>query len=389
MIKIISKDKCCGCYACYNACPKACIKVEQDNEGFWYPVVDEAKCINCGLCEKVCPVINPATSEFVPIAYAAINKDEKVRYESSSGGVLTLLAEYALNKGGSVFGAIFNKDFAVTHQEITTIDELKLLRGSKYVQSRISDTYKKVEERLVNGGLVLFTGTPCQVNGLKTFLGKEYESLICMDIICHGVPSPLVWKKYVAYRIFKDGEILKRITFRFKDTGWKLYSILFEYANKIEYRSKYNKDLYMQGFLQNLYLRPSCYNCSFKTEQRASDFTLADFWGIEKLLPEMDDNKGTSLVVVQSKKGATIFNAIINKMIYKSVCLDDAIHFNSSMITSATVNKKRRLFFEEIDEYDNIEDLLNKYTRVTLLKKTLVFIKIRMRQVLRKLKSEM
>ena len=278
MIEIKSKEDCCGCYACYNICPKQCITMKTDNEGFWYPKIDKNKCINCNLCEKVCPIINPVKRvDSKKIAYASMNKDEQVRMKSSSGGIFSILAEYIIKNNGVVYGAGFDEDFNIKHKRILYSTDLDLLRGSKYVQSSIGDIYKQVKNDLENNNPVLFTGTPCQVEGLRSYLRKEYVNLITMDFICHGVPSPLVWEKYLKKMKKSKQENIKNIYFRNKDIGWKLFSLKIIFDKRI-YSNDLNNDLFMKGFLQDVYLRPSCYNCKFKKINRISDITVADFF---------------------------------------------------------------------------------------------------------------
>lgn len=354
------KSTCCGCHACYNVCPKDAITMKEDEKGFKYPVIDKEKCIECGLCRKVCPVLNSEKIENKPIAYAAYNKDEKVREESSSGGIFTLLAEEILNRNGIIFGASFDEQFNVCHTYIENKKELGKFRGSKYVQSSIGDTYKKAREFLENNRYVLFTGTPCQVEGLKSFLRKNYDKLYTQDIICHGVPSPKVWEKYKEYRKEIDKGNLQEISFRNKDNGWKEYNVNFEYDNN-KYINNHNKDLYIKAFLQDIALRDSCYNCLFKKKNRISDITLADFWGIENVLPEMDDNKGTSLVIVNSNKGKELIEKIKNKIIYQEVNFEEAIKCNPSMTKSVGMNKNRDKFFDNIDNM-KFDKLVKKYT---------------------------
>ncbi len=353
------KSKCCGCHACYNICPKDAITMHQDERGFKYPIIDKEKCIECGLCRKVCPVLNSEKNENKPTAYAAYNKDENVRKESSSGGIFTLLAEEILDRNGIVFGASFDEQFNVYHTHIENKNELAKFRGSKYVQSSIGDTYKKAKEFLENDRHVLFTGTPCQIEGLKSFLRKEYDRLYTQDIICHGVPSPKVWVKYKEYRKKIDREIPQEISFRNKDNGWKEYNVNFVYKDS-EYKNNHNKDLYIKAFLQDIALRDSCYSCSFKKKNRVSDITLADFWGIENIIPEMDDNKGTSLVIVNSNKGRELFEKIKDKITYKEVNFEEAIRYNPSMTKSVEINKNRDKFFDNLDSIE-FDKLVKKY----------------------------
>lgn len=366
MIEIKAKKDCCGCYACYNICPKECITMESDNEGFWYPKIDKDKCINCNLCEKVCPIINPVKrADSKKIAYASMNKDEQVRIKSSSGGIFSILAEYIIKNNGIIYGAGFDEDFNIKHKRILYSTDLDLLRGSKYVQSSIGDIYKQVKNDLENNNPVLFTGTPCQVEGLRSYLRKEYVNLITMDFICHGVPSPLVWEKYLKKMKKSKQENIKNIYFRNKDIGWKLFSLKIIFDKRI-YSNDLNNDLFMKGFLQDVYLRPSCYNCKFKKINRISDITVADFWGIGNILPKMDDDKGTSLIVIHSEKGKQLFDKLSEKMILSEVNLNEAIKYNPSMISSVKYNEKRKDFFLELNSGEELINLIKRYTKVSL-----------------------
>ncbi|WP_133966390.1 Coenzyme F420 hydrogenase/dehydrogenase, beta subunit C-terminal domain [Eubacterium limosum] len=365
MIQLDKKETCTGCHACVAKCPKQCITMINDTEGFWYPQINKEECINCGFCEKVCPIITPIKFEdpFSPMAYACYNRDEKVRLASSSGGVFTLIAEAVLKQGGVVFGAGFDEDFNVCHQCVEGTENLDKLRMSKYVQSKIGVTYREAEDFLKENRLVLFTGTPCQISGLKAYLGKSYDNLITQDIICHGVPSPMVWEAYLAFRKKSDGGCAaRRIAFRRKDFGWKRYSVSISYGNDTEYRQDLTQDSFMKGFLNDLYLRPSCHACAFKNAKRHSDITLADFWGIENVMPEMFDDKGTSLVLIQSKKGKALFKSIEKKMICQSVDLDEALKYNPAAIRSALIPKNREVFYNHFgkDPFDKIIHDLTK-----------------------------
>lgn len=375
MINITDKQNCCGCYACYNICPQKCISMQPDEEGFWYPVVDIEKCTDCGLCEKVCPVINKNVTNNNSAAYACINKDDNIRQQSSSGGMFTVIAEKVIANNGAVFGAGFDSDFNVVHSWTDSLDGLSNFRGSKYVQSCIGNTYKQVRDFLKQGRQVLFTGTPCQIAGFKSYLDKDYENLVCIDIVCHGVPSPLVWAKYVDFREKISGSRAERIAFRRKNCGWKLYSVSFSFENDTEYSQKLTEDIFMQGFLRNIYLRPSCYACSFKTLNRQSDLTLADFWGIQNVLPRFDDDKGTSLILINSQKGNAMFSSVVDKVDYEKVDINQAILYNSSAVKSVDYNPKRDMFFQELSSSEDISQLIAKYTKVSFPRK--VYMKVR------------
>ena len=373
MIEINTKTNCCGCHACYNSCPTHAIEMKEDEYGFKYPQIDKDKCINCGLCEKVCPILNKKTRANKPEAYAIINRDEHIRAKSSSGGIFTLIAEKIIEKGGVVFGASFDEEFMVKHIKVENKENLQRLRGSKYVQSDINDTFKDVKEILETGRKVLFTGTPCQINGLYTFLNKKYDSLYTQDIICHGVPSPKVWKKYLEYRKKKDSKEPIEINFRQKDNGWKAFQMLFKYDND-EYKINHSEDVYMKAFLKNLSLRDSCYNCGFKDKNRISDLTLADFWGINNVVENMNDDKGTSLVIINSEKGKELLESIDNRIIKKQVDFEEAIKYNYPMFRSVPMNKNRDKFFDNLNSVD-FDKLVNKYTKEKISKRIINKVK--------------
>lgn len=279
MICINEKKDCCGCSSCKNICPNDAINMVGDRNGFLFPIVDKEKCIKCGKCLKVCPILNN-NNEFpqnIKEVYAMYNKDEVTRLQSSSGGIFSLLAEWILDKNGIVFGAKFNEKFDVIHDFVDKKENLKLLRGSKYVQSDIRDSFRVAKKFLEEDKYVLFSGTPCQIEGLKQYLEKEYDRLYTQDIICHGVPSPNVWREYLKYRKNKDLENPLYINFRNKDNGWNSFSMQFQYLNG-EYKKKHTDDLFMRAFLRNASLRDSCYYCKFKKENKCADITLADFW---------------------------------------------------------------------------------------------------------------
>lgn len=382
MIKIEDKSKCSGCHSCYTACPKHCITMIEDQEGFWYPEVDKNQCIDCGLCEKRCPILNDMKVDNQPQAYACYNKDESIRKESSSGGVFTLLATLVIEHGGIVYGASFNDENMVEHIEVDNVKDLSKLRGSKYVQSRIGDTYLKVREYLNQGRLVYFSGTPCQIDGLLAYLNKKYGNLILQDIICHGVPSPKVWKKYLEqFNIEKDARIL----FRDKSTGWDSYSFTIDQKDKFTQLSSQNE--YMKVFLKDLCLRPSCYDCHSKSLHRNSDITLADFWGINNICPELYDNKGTSLVFINSEKGNELFNRIKKNIEYKAVNIDEASKYNPSSYQSVSLPKNRSKYMENIFSKD-FNQYSRKYTKKTLVQKLKTIIIICLIKAKRIMKRE-
>lgn len=348
VIRITDKTKCCGCMACQNICPNNCILMAVDSEGFWYPQVDLDKCTDCGLCEKACPILNPESINNQPVAYAAINKSEESRISSSSGGIFTLLAQSVLENNGVVFGACFDEQFNVVHRHITSKDDIHKFKGSKYLQSNINSTYQQAKMFLDQGRSVLFTGTPCQTAGLRAYLGKGYENLFTHDIVCHGVPSPKVWRRYLDHMQRRFAKV-KAVRFRAKETGWKSYSLNISFADNSSYCQTVNKDIYMRAFLKDVCLRPSCYDCRFKGLNRSSDITLADFWGIQNVLPELDDDKGTSLIWVNSPKGQALLEGIKTQVVSRQVDINQAIKYNSAAIRSAKHNPKRQGFLRELD----------------------------------------
>lgn len=361
MLEIIEKTKCCGCHACYNACPQNAITMEESELGFKYPVIDKEKCINCGLCKKVCPILNKKTRDNQPIAYACMNKNEEIRRESSSGGIFTLIAEKILGLNGVVFGAEFDKDFNVIHSYVESNEDLDKLRKSKYVQSNIEDSYKMVKNFLHEDRYVLFTGTPCQIEGLYSYLQKDYNKLYTQDIICHGVPSPEIWKKYKEY-IEKQKDIkIVDMNFRDKSNGWTTYFLKYtDVTGKIYYELS-SKSKYMKLFLKDYILRESCYDCAFKNKNRKSDITLADFWGIQNINKEIFDDKGTSLVIVNSKKGNELFDLIKKDIKYIETDFEEAIKYNPSMIKSAQRPNNREKLLSELMNTNEFDVIIKKY----------------------------
>lgn len=354
MPTLAKNEYCTGCTACEAVCPKGCISMQGDEYGFFHPVIDAEQCIKCGMCEKICPVNHPLKSENEPKAYAAFIKDEAVRMESSSGGVFTEIAKAVLRDGGAVFGAAYNEKFEVEHIVVENEAELYRLRGAKYAQSRLNNTFKDVKKYLDEGKYVLFSGTPCQVGGLKAFLKKDYDKLITVDFICHSVPSPLAWGEYVKYRseIDNGGKLPEKIDLRSKKTGWSRYqySNLFEYGKDKSHEAKSGESLYMKLFVGGYICRESCENCKFKGYSRVSDLTLGDFWGIWDIHPEMDDNKGTSALLIQSEKGERIFSRIADKLTVKQVSLEEVSLQNSAILKSTAPNEKRDEAFKLIKD---------------------------------------
>jgi len=364
--RLSPKQLCSGCHACSSVCPASCISMTGDSEGFLYPDIDMSRCRHCGLCEQVCPVVGsyegPKSSTPVdgPSSFAVQAKDAGLRARSSSGGAFGLIATAVLRQGGVVFGAAFDQDWSVCHLGVTSEDELPRLMGSKYVQSRIGDVFRDVKRILDEGNAVLFSGTPCQVVGLQCFLGADYASLVTADFICHGVPSPVVWAKYVEERESASGARVVEVQFRNKVQGWKLYSLSFRFSDASEQVRPLTQDPYMRAFLSDIDLRPSCHSCGFKSVQRQSDFTLADLWGVESVVSTMDDDKGTSLVLVHTAAGQELLDHLGEAAEVQSVDLASAVKNNPALTTSAPVNPLRDRFMLQLETLP-LEQLVEKY----------------------------
>ena len=372
-------ELCNGCHTCYSLCSKQAIKMVANTEGFLFPQINNELCIECGLCEKKCPVLNPIIKEEEePIAYAIINKNEEIRLQSSSGGVFTSIVETVIKQNGIVFGAKFDSDFNVIHGYTDSIEGLFDFRGSKYVQSAIGDSYKDCKNFLEKGRQVLFSGTPCQIAGLQSFLGKNYDNLLLVDIICHGVPSPLLWTEYKKNLEKKFASRIVKTAFRRKDYGWKQFSLAVTFGNASEYCNTLRQDSYLKLFLKDVCLRESCYNCKYKTAKRIADITIADFWGIQNEYPELDDDKGTSFVITHSDKGQKIIDCLSNCTV-KIIPLEKGVKYNSSYVRSVIRPTKRDDFFLDLDKYSenkiSLEKLVKKYTVDSIFVRTYRFLR--------------
>lgn len=367
--------KCSGCTACFAICPKDAITMQADSEGFKYPVIDKNKCIDCGLCCKVCPLKNMyGNFGEDKTSFACSAKDENFAKQSSSGGVFAILANMYIQEQAAIYGAAFDYNWNVCHIRVDKKDELKRLYTSKYVQSDMGNTFRQVKSDLDNGKKVLFAGTPCQVAGLKTYLQKDYLNLLTVDFICHGVPSPLVWQRYIDELEQNLNSKITEISFRDKKDGWKNFNFKLITDNGNVFYEKHGDNIYIKGFLKDLYLRPSCYDCKFKTLKRESDITLADFWGIEKIIPDMNIDKGVSLCWPSSKKGKRALADVLKQTDYYEVKLKEAIRHNSSAIKSVVVHKNRDKFFEGISNSEaNIISLIEKYYDNRSLRKRLSY----------------
>lgn len=369
MIQIHDKSCCCGCAACVQRCPKQCITLSEDEEGFLYPKVDVTSCIECGLCEKVCPVLHQETPRLPDVCYAAITPNEKIRKESSSGGIFTAIASAVLKEGGVVFGARFDTDWSVMHDYTETHEGLAAFRGSKYLQSRIGNTFRQAEDFLKSGRKVFFTGTPCQIAGLRRYLRKDYPNLLTMDFICHGVPSPLVWQQYLQEVRKKHSDIkISQIYFRDKTIGWKKFSLKITQIKEQEeitvLSEPFLQNIYMLGFLKDIYLRPSCYSCAAKSMKSGSDLTIGDFWGIHQKMPEWDDDRGTSCVLIQTEKGKQYFEQAQLK--YQEVAYSIIKDGNTALEHSPVANTHKRTAFFNSFPVLPLEQNIAKLIRVSI-----------------------
>lgn len=391
MIVIERKEDCCGCTACESICPQNCIKMETDEEGFFYPMVSSNRCIDCNKCINVCPIkysrnhtkVNEEKrikkmdinfiikkSANIPDCWIAFNKNDYIRENSTSGGLFTAFAEHILDKGGSVYGVIIDEDMNVVHDSTTKAEELESFRGSKYVQSNQVGIYKKVKNDLLTNKWVLYTGTPCQVNGLIRYLGnKHYEKLLTMDVICHGVGSPEYWKNYTDYITDKFKSKIKKVHFREKTYGYNSACLAVYLLNGSSCQKDHDNDFYWSAFSKCYIFRPSCYECEFKTCTHVSDFTVGDYWDSSNLPSKFKTAEGCSLLLVHTNKGKIILSQVSNKLEIKEEELRTALlvnggHQPSMLIASSYKPTKRDEFMSDMKKL-KIDQLINKYIPIS------------------------
>lgn len=384
MINVVNKVECCGCEACYNVCPKNCIEMKSDEEGFLYPRVHQDTCINCGLCEKVCPIINhvPREKNDNQEAYLMQHKDDEICRQSTAGGAFTGIASYVIEKGGIVFGVEMTEDYKVRHTSVETIEELVKFRNSKYVQSRIGTVFQQVKHELNNGRLVCFSGTPCQVEGLRHFLGKDYENLILVDVVCRAVPSPGVWEKYIKYEVEQRGE-MSSVRFRDKTLGYQYSTMELKSKDGKTYRGGIESQPWLRMFFSGMIIRPSCTDCKFRSRYRNSDFTIWDCFPSYKFDRSFDERKGTTRVLVHSEKGVDIFNKIRKTMEVTEVDCGVATANVLEMMDSPKKNDKCQTFYMELNRR-GLEFAIKKYFPNTLI----IRIKTLLRWILNRLHIE-
>ena len=360
MIEIKNKKDCCGCGACVQICPKQCISMAADNEGFLYPEVDTDRCIHCNLCTTICPTLNAYPPQAPLATYAAVNKDKATQEKSSSGGLFSLLAQTVINDGGVVFGAAFNADWQVEHSSTESIEGVTAFRSSKYVQSSTRQCYTEARALLDTGRKVLFSGTPCQIAGLKHFLRAEYDNLLTIEVVCHGTPSPMVWSDFLVSKRKEIERInngkepaITHISFRDKSTGWENYHFSIDYKSGLHDAQTYTlsephqRNTFMRGFLHNYTLRPSCYHCVARKRQSRADITLADYWGVQQYHTDIYNDKGVSLAIINTVQGKHFFDRIQNNIHYTPSSYGNALAHNMCIEKSVEEPPLRQAFWED------------------------------------------
>ena len=350
--KTLEKKECYGCTACVEACPKHCITMKADEEGFFYPAIDKDVCIKCGLCEKVCPFEHPKYNNAdTPKVYATYLKDEKQRSQSTSGGLFYAIASWIIAQQGIVYGAAFNDNFKLRHIGIDTLEGLTRLRGSKYLQSYLGDVFAEIKRFLQAGRWVYFVGTGCQVAGLKSFLHKSYDTLVTSDLVCHGVPSQKMFDWHLDY--LRDKEQAEITSYQFRDlAGWGGCET-YEYVSQTRGNRKrklysYELSPYLYSFMHAFNYRYSCYDCKFAKVPRQGDITLADYWGVRKFFPELDLNKGVSLILINTLKGKDIWDQIKHLLVYRQSCVENAATYNGNLVHATPMPLIRKNCYELI-----------------------------------------
>ncbi len=359
-MKILESEKdCCGCEACFNRCPVHAIEMRTDIDGFWYPKINDDLCIGCNQCREVCPVNHKKNKAQTIKTIAGVIKDKNQYYASSSGGIFTALALQMLGNNGYVCGAAYNAEYTAEHVCSNENRIIKRIQGTKYIQSRINENYRTIEDLLKKGESVLFSGTPCQVAGLKCYLKTDYENLVCVDLICHGVPSPKIWKKYL--QELQNEENISSINFREKSRNINESFFVINYKDGTHIKEKKAENLYMKGFIGNYFLRESCFNCHFKGDHRYSDITIGDFWGAKEFYPKDFPDANVSSIVIHSDKGLRYMKSISSSLTVKEIRQEEIKLWNDCFDHSVNINKKREEFLMRA-ESESIHDLLKEYT---------------------------
>ncbi|SFO06981.1 Coenzyme F420-reducing hydrogenase, beta subunit [Pseudobutyrivibrio sp. UC1225] len=365
-IKALDAEKCTGCGGCMAVCVTKCISMTEDEEGFLRPNVMQDKCIECGRCMSFC-TRKEVYSDFKSKAYAACSKDEIIKQKSSSGGIFYHLAKEFIEAGGIVYGAAFVSPNEVKHIRIDKVKDIDILMGSKYVQSNVSECWEEITNDLLAGKEVLFSGTPCQVESLKKIFRDYEDKVYGIAVVCHGVPSPLVWKKYISLKMGQyDESKIRNISFRDKTFGWNRFSLKIDFDNN-EYIDGHEHDIYMQGFLRNLYLRKSCYECNCKGVGGYNDIILGDFWNVEMEIPGIDTYLGISAVIINSKKGKMLWESVIDNLEYRSVSIEQIARNNTALEMSVQKNPDRSIFYQELLNGGIIDEVITSILRKDLI----------------------
>ena len=359
------KDKCVGCFACKDVCPQKIISTREDNLGFKYPIVfDKESCIDCNLCNQVCPAQkNKETVLNVGSVKCARTKNVHYLEKCSSGGIFAELCNNILQDGGVCIGAAFSHDYGVEHCVVTCKDDLYKILGSKYSQSNLDGIFNVTKKLVCSGKKVLFSGTPCQIEALNSFLRKEYDNLFLIDLFCYGVPSPLVWKEWLSF-ITKQRKI-KSINFRDKSDSWENYSLNIIFDDNSKYVKTKKEDLFLMTFSKGCYIRDCCYSCKFKGFNKVSDLTLGDFQELHALFPNLDSKLGYSMVRINSHKGEKLFDEIMDKLDYHDVTAETMNNCHPNMGLPSRMHPNRLKFIKKMKKKHDISRLLHRYARFT------------------------
>lgn len=355
-----SPRRCCGCAACHDTCPAAAIRMVPDAEGFAHPFIDATRCLGCGRCGIVCPVLHSGEARSPVSVRAVKSRDDALRLASSSGGVFSLLAVRVLERGGVVYGAVFDpEDGRIRHVRVATPDGLAPIRGSKYVQSDMAGVYRAVLSDIGAGRSVLFSGTPCQIAAMRCYVGGSVASLLLCEIVCMGVSSPLAFETYLAS--MDSGRRVLSVSFRSKRVGWKHFSMELSSPDGVFHSETLRVDPYLNGMLARLFLRPSCSSCAFRGLRSGADVTLGDFWNVHRRFPDMDDDKGTSLVLANTERGEMAVRGVLSACDFRETDWLYAVEVNPALVRSKRPNRRRATFFQCVGQ----EEFVSLIARLT------------------------
>lgn len=378
--KLTKKETCCGCGVCVSACPVQAIKMVVDEEGFEYPIVNEKTCISCDRCNTVCPFCNiSGCSNNLIETYAVKHRNEEVRMHSRSGGIFTALSDVVLSLGGTVYGAVIDDDFCVKHVRATEKFDRDKMCGSKYVQSSTYEIWEKVKEDINIGRIVLFSGTSCQIDGLKKFIGKDPDNLYCVDIVCHGVPSPKVLKKYISWQEKRARSKCIKLDFRNKkDFGWADHIETLWMKNGTRIDSK----VYTRIFYSDYPLRPSCYVCPYKSINHPGDLSIADYWHVDDACPGINDNKGISLVLINTLKGMHFFEKVSDSIESRKTKIEDSMQKPFYESSSCPADRDKFWMFLSQCEFDQVAQKYGQFSIKESLNERLYLFKTKIKKML-------